>query len=52
MLYIFSMRLDPAKKKSDIPDKEWAVYCPCFGSKPSSSDEKRLQPFFYHRLTP
>jgi hypothetical protein len=26
MLYIFSMRLDPAKKKSDIPDKEWSVY--------------------------
>jgi CRISPR-associated endonuclease/helicase Cas3 len=22
------------------------VYCPCFGPKPSSLDEKRLQPFF------
>jgi signal transduction histidine kinase len=22
------------------------LYCPCFGPKPSSLDEKRLQPFF------
>jgi hypothetical protein len=29
-----------------------AIDCLFLGSKPSSSDEERLEPFFGHRLTP
>jgi hypothetical protein len=34
------------------PDKFRGLIVSFLGSKPSSSDEERLEPFFSHRLTP
>jgi hypothetical protein len=34
------------KQSIDVFDNSDEFNCPCFGPKPSSLDEKRLQPFF------
>ena len=43
---VFELESPPGYKLGQLFD------CLFLGSKPSSSDEERLEPFFSHRLTP